>query len=568
MLAILTIVSLCLAKVSIVSPDELADESIPYIITTFSNIRLYPIYGKLEFIRIDSSCEFSSKQKSLMKQTVIPVVLNVDSFGCSYDVVSLASEKNGSPGTIIVSDSTSYYKNFYSYDLVMKNPEEYVFSANSVCIIITSKTLKVFDNYLDKQIWITYSYTEFFVTKFPSTTFYMSSNFDYDYQFYKFFYEVVFERYVFKNELKFTFTYIDYDYFKYPTEENCYYSAGSDVYYCLPPSNNSTGIEMVLNSILSLNAYSTFYNKDANLFFEYMKKLMTKCINNRSVKCHEEVLLDYNIEPNYDDSVITQGFKDDEILARAAINEIYIYDFKYISDLYIFCSNYETVIGSMYTDGCTYKNLTDNSCKAECNNAKCAYDFLTCLKIDECYSFIIDDGNCNRLCPGESDCHESDNQNLLLVKILVPIFGFILIAGIVAGIIAIYVIKRRRKEAKNEEIEKENVTKPTIINNGLKNQECEKVPLAVVDYDIKNSRKIGKFTFITFRPNLIYTGDPLCTIDAMAIEDGQEIALLNECQHIYHAQCIKRWLTDKNTNEKCLNCNSNREKHRQVDNQI
>lgn len=162
--------------------------------------------------------------------------------------------------------------------------------------------------------------------------------------------------------------------------------------------------------------------------------LESRCFYDRSVECHEEVLIDSGIEPNYDDSVINQGFSDGDIFARASVNEVYIYDFIFIHDLYLLSSSSENFLSFICSSDCTLKNLTDTSCDTNCNNSKCSYDFLECLKNDACYTFIIDDGNCNSLCPGEKDCqgtekdddNDDDDNKYLLVKILVPIFGFLI----------------------------------------------------------------------------------------------------------------------------------------------
>ncbi|OMJ67020.1 hypothetical protein SteCoe_35937 [Stentor coeruleus] len=579
MLILINLISVCLAKLSIISPDNLTDTTIPYMINTFSNPHLYPAYGILVFLNISSSCKLSQDQKSLLNITTIPVIQGVDLYGCLYSDISYESENSGSPGSIIVSDNAEFYDNFYNKDLVVKENNEY-FSLFSFCIIITSETLKIFDDYLDKQIWAIYSYAEIKQTEFPSVKYYMASDFDYDNDFFQnlIYISNLFD--IWRNELQFIFTYLDYDSFDYDVADNCYINSDSSA-YCLPPSFNSTGIDRVLNSILLLNAYDRFSNSDVYGYISYYLELINKCYYNRSAKCHEEVLMNYGIEPNYDDSVLKGGFLENEIFARASINEVYIYDFYYMSDLYVLSGTADFISSINCDAGCSTMNITNNICEKNCNTEKCAFDSLQCLKEDLCYTFIIGDGNCNSLCNNDTDCYQNivtndsdnDDDKTLLIEILVPILGFFLIAGIIVGVIIVCVMKKRKKEEKKEKIENPKVlenlstSNPQLLASSAKGLEYGIEILANDEnLDPLNNNNIGVYT--KFRKDLIYTGDAVCRIDIMAIEEGQDVMIFeNQCKHIFHANCIKKWSFENNS-EECPNCQIERKKSMQFGNKI
>ncbi|OMJ69051.1 hypothetical protein SteCoe_33332 [Stentor coeruleus] len=536
MLTFLSLLPLCLSKLSIVSPDILANSSIPYIITTFSNAHLYPIYGKFVFIEIDSSCDFSSDQKSLLNKTTIPIVSKVDNNNCSFIIISNIVEQTGSPGVIIVSDNISYYYNNKNGDFVNDNKDDLYHSyyTFAVCLIISSETFKIFEDYIQEQIWAIYVYSEYKMTKYPSFKFYMASDYDKDSDYIYNTKEVTFEYGMKKSNFEIIFSYIEQGNM---LDENCLNSTDNAL-YCLPPSEYSTGRERILNTILSLNAFNIFEDNEIYNFFAYMMDLYYKCYYDRSVYCHELILAGFGITPNYNDSVLlSQGKIDSVIFPQISINDVYLYNPKYIWDLYILSSN-DPYIASYECDaGCTVMNLFENACNPNCNTERCSYNFLNCLKQNSCYTFILGDGNCNSLCQNDPDCmteNSSNNRNdkILLIEILVPILGFFLIA-IILAVVIIIAYRKNKIGKKKEKLELAN----DLSISKLKNK----------DINLK---------FTTFSTNLVYSGDLVCTLDLMAIHEGQDIAIFqNQCKHMFHSGCMARWLSEHVIANECPTCN-------------
>ena len=73
------------------------------------------------------------------------------------------------------------------------------------------------------------------------------------------------------------------------------------------------------------------------------------------------------------------------------------------------------------SEQCAYDDLRDIDCSIKCNSSSCGYDNLYCLESDNCYTFMLNDGNCNDLCSDDPDCPASDSVHL--AAIIVPIIG-------------------------------------------------------------------------------------------------------------------------------------------------
>lgn len=68
-------------------------------------------------------------------------------------------------------------------------------------------------------------------------------------------------------------------------------------------------------------------------------------------------------------------------------------------------------------------------CSLSCNVSNCNYDNLMCLQENNCYFFMLGDGNCNSACPSDPDCSTDDSNDgnyYLIIVILIPILGGIL----------------------------------------------------------------------------------------------------------------------------------------------
>lgn len=66
--------------------------------------------------------------------------------------------------------------------------------------------------------------------------------------------------------------------------------------------------------------------------------------------------------------------------------------------------NYNDDCMNKYDSGFKYEYINSGICYDRCNSSSCGYSQLTCLEIvEDCYYFMILDGNCNEKCLDETD---------------------------------------------------------------------------------------------------------------------------------------------------------------------
>lgn len=100
----------------------------------------------------------------------------------------------------------------------------------------------------------------------------------------------------------------------------------------------------------------------------------------------------------------------------------------------IYCLSSEIPNGNcpiLCSSGCEYSYLADNVCSSYCNSSSCGYSQLKYLKLyNECYTFMMSDGNCNSQCFDDKDCNSSKPKKkqyivLISLTIILPILSIL-----------------------------------------------------------------------------------------------------------------------------------------------
>ncbi|OMJ71836.1 hypothetical protein SteCoe_29846 [Stentor coeruleus] len=204
-----------------------------------------------------------------------------------------------------------------------------------------------------------------------------------------------------------------------------------------------------------------------------------------------------------------------------------------MENFYIISNKNKSQYCKFYVDecdsGCSYEDLLDLQCSKKCNTTLCGYDNLNCLRTNECFNFMLGDGYCNSMCPSDPDCSYIENNNdsdyyLLIIAIVIPIICGVLL--IVVILFIVFIIKSSE-----------------TIKNLRDNLESKEEAFSLMNIQI-------------FDDKTNYNGEALCILDIKVISIGDKVAIMKNCTHIFHYNCmIKRY--EKEKTYECFTCNQN-----------
>lgn len=383
-------INICLARLSIWSPDELISLSIANAIASFGDPFIFPRYGRLVPVYYSGKCSFSER----FEENTFALLYGFDD--CYFSDLAISTQNSGGIGMIDVAS----YENI-NYIMIPKD------EASGKTIDILSITIQNSDGqrlsqYSDSTIWASYSLD---VTSeiTSETKFYMSSNYTLDKAFISAFKDI---------SEKFP---IDLSYFEIvfcyetPDAEGIDYIndclASSSAEYCLPHTSTVKGSQKINNSAVIINYYNTLSGPAID-FLTFLTKLYSTCEFDYSSTCIQNVLTSISSNPTPDTSLDSlETIKDYLILAPFyMLNSNFYFWSNSIEKTYCLSLSTPPSNCEECSQGCTYFDLFDPTCKDSCNVESCSFDFLACMQTDGCYDFIIGDGNCNSACYCDSDC--------------------------------------------------------------------------------------------------------------------------------------------------------------------
>ncbi|OMJ81746.1 hypothetical protein SteCoe_17741 [Stentor coeruleus] len=560
---------LAVSTLKVISPDELSHLDISYILSSYSNPNLQPTYGRLVFVDVLSNCKLSSTS-SLGPET-IAVLYAEESYNCDISMLGYNAEQAGCFGSLIIYSSLNrndVFSNLYATNEIYRPLQSQKLITFS--LLIDENTGSVLKSYEKNQIWVTYKYSDIKISDYPFIKYYMTSDFNQDKAYIDKIYDIV-SNYaeIWVQELSLYSLFEEY-YILYGNDVNydeadCY-TALSTLKYCLPPSGNISGKLKLINTLLILNVYESLSYSDILIFLDYLQTLYTTCVDTYNLACHEEILSAKNLTIDYSENPFKKGYSSFDMLQSISVNEVYIYSPEYFEQLYIMSSRSLADFKKCYLT-CDLVNVTDGICSEGCNNTECGFDNLDCLRTQGCFSFMIGDGNCNKECVDDPDCGElKDNKkddSFFIAVILVPICGLIIIILIIILIIAI---------VKYKKIKRKNLASlnSSSIDYQVKPLSSEVKAIPCFDNFNMNVHPIIQYppiyAFSDCKPNVYsklkiaysssaYSEKRSCSLDEKFFVDGESVIIAGEnCEHIYHSKCYKKWSKDNQNSQGCPKC--------------
>ncbi|OMJ71834.1 hypothetical protein SteCoe_29844 [Stentor coeruleus] len=543
MVFIILLLSFVEGFVAFLSPDELRNITLNYAIPTFTKIEFMSKYGKLVFPKI-ANCKIDGQYT---KNDVI-IAFSKDIGKCLlYEIGESVFEHGGEAFFAIASDNlneSSWENNIYYNN----HSEEYVYHSDdsialdTFCLVLLNAN-SLLEKYKNQSpIWIEYSYKQFPRTKSPNFEFAVTSYLSISD---KFFLELEnmykdYDIYIYNLDLFFVcditnYYYTDENYDKFD-EENCLMINANkeiNVSYCYY-SDYTTGYDRMMTIAVMLNYYFSFPSSAlVNDFIDFLSFFRIECNEeNYSYDCIKEAFTSRGIVPDSNTFVLYKHNKNSLPNDYTySINGVFIYQSGFMRTAYKFADSNQVKTGILYiekcNDVCYLEDLFDLSCSKECNTTLCAYDNLSCLQNNGCFSFMLGDGYCNSICQSDPDCLETETTTtnnkiyFLLIVILIPIIG-----GILLIIIVIFIIHKRKSKKKFEELSKRKES---------------------------NNRILPPLNPIIYNRETRFKGENLCTLDLKGIEIGESVVVMKNCFHIYHYDCVIRRY-EKNGTYECLIC--------------
>ncbi|OMJ94864.1 hypothetical protein SteCoe_1891 [Stentor coeruleus] len=504
------LIQLCLGEWEFLSPDNLVSIKPNVAIANFGNPQYLNTFAKLVYTT-PSNCEvkesFSDNQFALVYL----------SYTCSLVNLARTAQSRGALGVIMVANLEIVGDMMYAIDYLDES-----ISIDIPALVISKSLGDTLKKYSDKDVVISYNYKKFPISQNPSISIMFTSNYTQDKPFIESLKELIKKRdgYMYLKDISVVASSLNTE--LYDNTTCIYYD--STKFVCVPSSDTVTGFEKLKNTVVIINFFNSLTDISMiDTFFNYLSDLYSSCANDYKIECNQNILLKYGTF-NDDAASLKNMYKYSKIISRTQIAGVDVFWSDYIEDAYCLSRSEDNEMCGAYSGSCTYSMLMDDDCSPLCNNAAGDYDNLMCLKVSTCYSFLLNNGQCEVSCPDDSDCDKSDSDSLLLVKILVPIFGFLLLIGI-GFLIYFYCKYRNTKEASSTEL--------SLTGNANRTSYRKE----------------------TFNDQLRGNRDNTCTLCFTVIEVNDEcIVMTSGCTHFFHTRCFLAEIKRRN-NYCCPQCN-------------
>lgn len=412
---LLLLIQMCLGEWEFLSPQELIAEK-PFVsIVNFGNPSFLNTYAKIIYSEA-SGCTLAGPFSR--DEFVLVYYSNL----CHMVYLAESAQDSGASGIVFVIGSEIIGDN------VIYAPSLSSSISIGITILLISKSLgELILQYSNQEVIIKYNYARFPQFSNPEINIILTSNYTLDIPFIRSFKDLIKTRDNYLTLSSIHLTAANFDYKTYNSIDCIYYDNTN--YLCIPSSESITGNEKLQNTALILNYFYSLNDlSEIDSFFNYLIDLYSSCLNNYTIDCNKDVLVKYTI-PKEGSSFLYKNYKYSSIIPRCEIAGIDVFWSDYIKDAYCFSRFIDGTMCGIYTGLCTYSMLMDGECSPYCNNVAGHYDNLDCLKEEICYSFLLDNGQCEKSCPDDIDCKKEQDRkdNLLMVKILVPIFSVVIL---------------------------------------------------------------------------------------------------------------------------------------------
>ena len=405
----------CDSLFEIVSPDELKQEISHYAYANFGNPGYFSMFGKLVPIHL-TACTFSAPLES----SSFGLVYWNSTLNCPITDLALSVQSSGGSALVLVlpDDNTFFY---FTPDNATKAAETTI-----VVLGISFSLGNTLLSFTEEEIWTTYYYPTSFTAE-PVLTYYLTSNYTLDQTFFTALKTLSDNVAMLHSEFRLGF--IDDIYSKLNPDFDCLTTALGDS-YCVPHDGTITGAQKLSNSIIFMNYYNSLTGTTSvNKLVTLVLNVYAQCLNDYSNDCLSVILQTLDITANTSTSVLgvlSNNSRADYVFYE--IDGIFFYSLAEFEFSYCLSSSSPGLSCSACSSACPYSDLYSVSCIESCNISSCGYQFLTCMEEDNCYSFMLGDGNCNAQCLDDPDCSSSKSVVtrtqliIILVVILVGVF--------------------------------------------------------------------------------------------------------------------------------------------------
>ena len=422
---------------SIVSPDNLVASSIPYEIALFGNPSIYTIYGKLIFYR-PIVCGFLESFNSTDFIIVYPLYKQ-----CFYYDFAYSVQKSGASAMILAG----------SVPAMAPKDEKSGNMINILVISIDYTQASYYENFHNIEIWATFQFDLPKRVYNPIISYYLTSNYTVDKPFF-----ISLQQLNDKINIPISniSIYIEYENDSNYTALNCVNSSLAS--YCLNSTMNATGSQLLNNSIAIVNSFNNLQLSNSSLldFLILVTDFYNSCEFNYSINCIENILTNLNMSIITSSDILdSRGIElinsKNSAITFFAISDTYFFWLNYLEELYCSISLNPSPNCTLCSPSCNYDYIQNIDYCNYCNTSSCGYSDLVCLIENNCYSFMLGDGNCNSKCINDTDCaiisiKASNNSNLIII--LSTIFGFCFLFVLWQILVAFLYIQLKKRDLK------------------------------------------------------------------------------------------------------------------------
>ena len=366
------------SKLLVQSPDSLKHFDINIQVATFGNPSFYSSYGKLHTYE---NCEILD---SLNFETF---VLLVNSTGICISQCAKNIEDKGGKGIIVVQDSPQ---------LIYKECEVYTSG-----VVVLGLDRNLYNNHFinHKNIWITYRY-ELFESYEPFVEVKLSGDFSKDL--------VLAEGLLrLNNKSKISWFNIRFQLICNTDSEDvardCLLTPSKNK-FCLP-GKTYPGSQILQTYTMILNVFEQLNTADSTTdYLHYLKSVLSTCDYNTSCTNYISQIFCPNV---YQDvGVLDRYGTVEELQERVVINSVNVYWPEFLESAYCLSFLDPPDNCEECSEGCLFESVRSKNCSVWCDNEECGFNNLACLEENECFNFMINDGNCNNVCLDDLDCIE------------------------------------------------------------------------------------------------------------------------------------------------------------------
>ena len=175
--------------------------------------------------------------------------------------------------------------------------------------------------------------------------------------------------------------------------KNTYCVAGKK----LPGSQILQTYTIILNVLERLNTANSTTD-----FLHYLKSVFRNC--DYDTNCTNYFTRLYYKPIEADLGVLDRFGTVEELRERIVINSISIYWPDHLESAYCLSFLNPPENCEECSQGCPFESIRSKNCSDWCDNEDCGFNNLACLELSGCFSFMINDGNCNDDCLEDLDC--------------------------------------------------------------------------------------------------------------------------------------------------------------------